>query len=275
MTLLGRRPTGALAFAVWLLALGPASLSEAQRSASAPERSDASAVTPSTAGAGVEIRVVPALGAEADARVAPRAPIERCIAGGARRLSTLGGTARFQIRWDRGSLVVVLLESTLGDHHTEACLRRGIGSARHLLRRQISGQDLIAVEVTAPTQVRFCHPDGSEVSSGRSIPDCALGEAARASADGLREALGRARVRPGQTLEQSCGFTHVVVWLDAGGHLVAYGASSVNSDGESPAVDEYVQERAAALRVLAARVRPHRHDTGVLHHLVFMLGGCD
>jgi hypothetical protein len=58
--------------------------------------------------------------------------------------------------------VVVLLESTLGDHHTEAYLRRVIGSARHLLRREISPQDLVSIEVTAATQVRFCHPDGCD-----------------------------------------------------------------------------------------------------------------
>lgn len=263
------RPTGSIAFVVWLLALGSTTAASAQSSTPVPD------VVQASTGLGVQIHVESPLGAEREARVAPREPIERCIAGGVRRLPALGGTARFQIHWDRDALVIILVESTLGEHRTERCLRRAIGAAGRSLRREIGTEDLVAVEVSTATPVRLCHLDGTEVSTGRDIPECAMGDAARAAAERLSAALGRARVRPTETLAESCGFTHVHVWLDARGRLLSYGVSSVNSDGEDPALNEYASERAAALRVLSERARPGRHDAGSLHRLVIMLGGCD
>lgn len=264
------RPTGSIALVVWLLALGSTTSAAAQSSTPVPDVLHASTTEP-----GVQIHVESPLGEEMQARVAPREPIERCIAGGVRRLPALGGTARFQIHWDRDALVIILVESTLGEHRTEGCLRRAIGAAGRSLRREIGTEDLVAVEVSTATPVHLCHLDGSEVSTGRDTPECAMGDAARVAAERLSAALGRARVRPTETLAESCGFTHVHVWLDARGRLLSYGVSSVNSDGEDPALNEYASERAAALRVLSERARPGRHDAGALHRLVIMLGGCD
>jgi len=66
----------------------------------------------------------------------------------------------------------------------------------------------------------------------------------------------------------------------SGEHAVCLNApgfsrAHVNSDGESPEINECVAERATALRVLAARMRPRRDDAGPLSRVVFMLGGCD
>lgn len=262
-----RTLSSALLFALASLSLvpGTAGAQPAAPAARAPARA---ARAPSE----IEIVLASDAGPEADVRIAPRPAIERCVARGRSRVPELGGTLRLQLRWETQGLVVVLFESTFGDRRTDECVRRAVRAAPDLDRR-IGAREIVTVEVRAPTPARLCTPQGDDVATGEGRLECVAPDAVRARLTALDLALSRARVRPGETLEQSCGFTHVTVWLDRHGRLVSYGATSMNSDGESREIGEHVAERAAALRVLAARVHPHRAQA--LWRFALYVGGCD
>jgi hypothetical protein len=259
-----RASSSVLVFALGALFLVPGT-ARAQLAASAAARA---ARAPSE----IEIRVASDAGPEADVRIAPRPAIERCLARGRRRVPELGGTLRLQLRWETHALAVVLFESTFGDRRTDECVRRAVRAAPDLERR-IGAREIVTVEVRAPTPARLCTPQGDDIETGGGRRECVAPDAVRARLTALDLALSRARVRRGETLEESCGFTHVTVWLDRRGRLVSYGVTSVNSDGESPEIGEYVAERAVALEVLAARVRPGR--AAAVWRFAIYVGGCD
>jgi len=199
-----------------------------------------------------------------------RPAIVACVADAHTRVPELRGDADFVVHRMRASRrplarpAIILQHSDLGDHVTEACLRRAL---RASVDRELASRASVDVRihVSSPVALPTCDLESSDAAGCREV---------RPILAALGRSLERAPVRESETLGQSCGFTDVRAWLDRSGKVLAFGASSSNTDGESPFLHEYRRERTVALRVLS---RADRAPAGARAALEarFSMGGCD